>query len=152
MSALDWAFLGRVTHELAWRPNRRRVVFSRSFAAPEWRHPRHLWVDLGRVPLACVIKSLRAVHPPVHCGILGGVAVHDWFARHGLIDAAEITIEPFAFGSGLPLFSNAGGRDPRPVLTAMGFRQVDEATLNAGGTLACRFIRDASSRPSSPQP
>ncbi|MEZ5860316.1 MAG: hypothetical protein R3D28_15285 [Geminicoccaceae bacterium] len=32
---------------------------------------------------------------------MGGVAVHDWFAAHGLVDAVELTIEPLTFAAGL---------------------------------------------------
>jgi len=142
VAALDWSFVGRITHQLAWRPNRRRVVFSRSFGAPEWRHPHRLWVDPERVPLRRILETLAAAHPVGHCGILGGVAVHDWFARHGLIDAADISIEPVDFAGGLPLFTGSGGRDPRQVLPAMGLRQTEELRLNDRGTLFCRFVRD----------
>lgn len=141
VSALDWSFVGRHTHGTAWRPDRRRVVFSRSFGAPEWRHPRHLWADPGRVPLHRIIETLGPVHAAEHCGILGGVAVHDWFAANRLIDAVDISIEPFDFLGGLPLFTGSGGQDPRDVLHAMDFRQEDELRLNSKGTLFCRFVR-----------
>lgn len=142
VSALDWSFLGRITHATAWRADRRRVVFSRSFGSQEWRHPRRLWVDPGRVPMPDILATLRPVHKAEHCGILGGVAVHDWFARQDLIDAAAISIEPVAFAGGLPLFSDAAGRDPRAVLPEKGLRLVETLPLNDRGTLLCRFVRD----------
>lgn len=141
VSALDWSFMGRVTHTLAWRPARRRVVFSRSSPTPLWRHPLRLWVDPDRVPLTTILAALQPVHAPEHCGILGGVAVHDWFAAKGLIDAAEISIEPVTFAAGLPLFSWAPGRDPLRTLEALGLQLVETIKLNAGGTRLCRFSR-----------
>lgn len=141
VSALDWSFTGRVTHELAWRPSRRRVVFSRNCPTPLWRHPARLWVDPERTPLEQILGTIREVHPAEHCGILGGVAVHDWFAGHQLIDAAEITIEPLTFAAGLPLFSGRAGQDPIASLAAIGLRPTDTLELNASGTRLCRFVR-----------
>jgi|GEM_PF-1099684 len=141
VSALDWSFIGRLTHILAWRPNRRRVVFSRSFRTPVWRHPDRLWVDPERVPLATILAALRPVHPPEHCGILGGVAVHDWFAERRLIDAADLTIEPVSFGRGLPLFSGMQAPDPRLALRSLGLVETAVVTLNARGTRLHRFTR-----------
>lgn len=143
VSALDWSFIGRLTHTLAWRPNRRRVVFSRSFRTPVWRHPSRLWVDPDRVSLATILAVLRPVHPPEHCGILGGLGVHDWFAERRLIDAAELTIEPVSFGGGLPLFSGMTAPDPRLAMRALGLVESDVVTLNAGGTRLHRFTRAA---------
>lgn len=141
MDGFDWSFMGRRTHEAVWRPTRRRVVFSSSFRAPEWRHPRHLWADPRHVSMQALLDRLRPAREPRHCGILGGVAVHDWFARQGLIDAVELTIEPLDFGRGLPLFTGAEGIDPRASLQRLGLVQTGCVTLNAGGTLLCRFAR-----------
>ncbi len=138
---LDWAFMGRRTHELAWHPSRRRVVFSRVLAGPAWRHPFHLWADPARSGLDAILAELRPVHPAERCGILGGVAVHDWFAAGGLIDAAELTIEPLTFEGGLPLFSWAKGLDPCRSLAGLGLRQVGERRLNEGGTRLLRLER-----------
>ena len=146
VSALDWSFVGRVTHTLAWRPGRRRVVFSRSCKTPLWRHPARLWVDPERVSLSAMLDAIAPVHRPEHCGILGGVAVHDWFARQGLIDAAEITVEPLTFAAGLPLFSTAVGRDLIGTLEAIGLCLADTLTLNTAGTRLCRFTRAARPR------
>lgn len=141
VDALDWSFIGRHTHLLAWRSERYRVVFSRSCKTPLWRHPRRLWVDPERTPLATMLELLRSVRKTEQCGILGGVGVHDWFAAAGTIDSASITIEPRTFGAGLPLFSAAPGEDPRATLPRLGLRQTDERALNPEGTLLCRFSR-----------
>ncbi len=141
VGALDWAFIGRRTHWHAWRPDRRRVVLSRRVHTPLWRHPRRLWVDPDRVPLATILEMLRPVHPAEHCGILGGVGVHDWFAERGLIDAADITIEPLTFESGLPLFSAWISGDPLASMAALGLVETDAITLNAKGSRLHRFNR-----------
>lgn len=143
VSALDWAFIGRLTHQLAWRPDRRRVVFSHSFRTPAWRHPRRLWVDPNAVPLEHVLATIGDVHPAEHCGILGGLGVHDWFAERGLIDAADITIEPLAFERGLPLLSGAGACDPLACMADLGLVETSTLILNAQGTRLHRFARPA---------
>jgi hypothetical protein len=117
------------------------VVFSRRCPTPLWRHPARLWVDPERIPLAVILETIRPVHPAAHCGILGGVAVHDWFAERGLIDAAEITIEPVTFAAGLPLLSGRQGQDPIASLDAVGLRLTSTLRLNAAGTRLCRFAR-----------
>jgi dihydrofolate reductase len=147
VSALDWSFVGRVTHTLAWRSSRRRVVFSRSCRTALWRHPMRLWVDPDRVPLSIILDAIAQVQRPEHCGILGGVAVHDWFAYRGLIDAAEITVEPLTFAAGLPLFSAAVGRNPISTLEALGLRLTETLTLNADGTRLYRFARAGADTP-----
>jgi dihydrofolate reductase len=149
VSALGWSFTGRITHELAWRPARRRVVFSRSCPTPLWRHPARLWVDPERTSLEQILDMIREVHPADHCGILGGVAVHDWFAAHRLIDAAELTVEPLTFSAGLPLLSGRAGQDPIATLEAIGLRRTDTLELNARGTRLYRFVR-AEPRASTP--
>ena len=143
VSALDWAFIGRLPHCLAWRPDRRRVVFSRSFRTPVWRHPKRLWVDPGEVPLQTILAIIGAVHPPEHCGILGGLAVHDWFAERRLIDAADITIEPLDFERGLPLLSRGVAGDPLASMAELGLVETAAITLNARGTRLHRFARPA---------
>lgn len=141
VGALDWSFIGRLTHTLAWRANRRRVVFSRSFGGPCWRHPRRLWVDPHRVPFATILAFVSAVQPPEHCGILGGLGVHDWFAERDLIDAAEITVEPLTFGRGLPLFSGRAWTDPSVSMARLGLVETDSITLNSSGSRLHRFVR-----------
>lgn len=141
VSALDWAFIGRLTHQLAWRPDRRRVVFSRSFRTAVWRHPKRLWVDPGEVPLQAILTTIAAVHPPEHCGILGGLGVHDWFAERGLIDAADITIEPLTFERGLPLLSRGFVGDPLANMAELGLVETAAIDLNDRGTRLHRFAR-----------
>jgi dihydrofolate reductase len=134
VEAADWAVMGRRTHEAADRPDRRRIVFSSSGGAGEWRRPTQLWVDPARLspadlpPLVAHLRPLRAGL------ILGGTAVHDWFLAHRAIDRVHLSVEPVVFGSGLPLFSGHAGPPPN-VLAALGFVSLVERTLNARGTL-----------------
>jgi dihydrofolate reductase len=129
----DWAFMGRTTHETAFREDRRRVVFSRTARGLDWRHESHLWVDPDEVPLSEILAALEPVRPPRRCIVLGGAAVHDWFLERDLIDRIELTIEPLRFGSGLPLLTGQSG-DPVAALAARAFAVLDEQQLNMQGT------------------
>jgi dihydrofolate reductase len=129
----EWAFMGRTTHETAFRKDRRRVVFSHAARGLDWRHETHLWVNPDRVPLADILAALGPVRPPRRCIVLGGAAVHDWFLEQDLIERIELTIEPLRFGTGLPLLTEESG-DPVPALAARGFAVLDEQRLNPQGT------------------
>jgi dihydrofolate reductase len=129
----DWAFMGRTTHETAFRKDRRRVVFSRTANGLDWREETHLWVDPDRVPWPDILAALEPIRPPRRCIVLGGAAVHDWFLDRDLIDRIELTIEPLRFCAGLPLLTGQLG-DPMAELAGRGFVVVDEQRLNAQGT------------------
>jgi dihydrofolate reductase len=138
----DWAFMGRTTHETAFRKDRRRVVFSRMAAGLEWREATHLWVDPDRVPWPDILAALLPVRPPRRCIVLGGATVHDWFLERDLIDRIELTIEPVRFGAGLPLLTRQT-EDVVAELLRRGFAVVDEQRLNARGTRLLVLIRQS---------
>jgi dihydrofolate reductase len=129
----DWAFMGRMTHETAFRRDRRRVVFSRSATGLDWREDTHLWVDPARVSLAEILAALTPIRPPRRCIVLGGASVHDWFLERDLIDRIELSIEPLRFGTGLPLLTGQPD-DVTKELTRRGFVLVEERQLNPRGT------------------
>jgi len=139
----DWVFMGRTTHETAFRTDRRRVVFSRMARGLDWREATHLWVDPDRVAWPEIVAALEPVRAPRRCIVLGGAAVHDWFLARDLIDRIELTIEPLRFAEGLPLLSGQRGEVVAD-LARRGFALVDEQRLNAKGarllTLARRDV------------
>jgi dihydrofolate reductase len=128
--AYDWAFMGRTTHETAFRTDRRRVVFSRAAPRLEWREETHLWVDPDRVPWPDILAALAPVRHPRRCIVLGGATVHDWFLERDLIDRIELTIEPLRFGAGLPLLTRETD-DVVAELLRRGFVVVGEEQINA---------------------
>jgi dihydrofolate reductase len=136
----DWAFMGRTTHQTAFRTDRRRVVFSRTARGLDWRHESHLWVDPDRVSWPDILAALAPVRPPRRCIVLGGAFVHDWFLARDLVDRIELTIEPLRFGKGLPLLSGQRG-DVVTELARRGFSLVDEQRLNAQGTRLLTLAR-----------
>jgi dihydrofolate reductase len=129
----DWAFMGRTTHETAFRTDRRRVVFSHAANGLEWREKTHLWVDPNEVSLTDILAALMPVRPPRRCIVLGGATVHDWFLAHDLIDRVELTIEALRFGGGLPLLTGQPD-DVTGELLRRGFAIVEQQELNVQGT------------------
>ena len=132
VEAADWAVMGRNTHLAADRPDRRRIVFSATQSG--WKRPTQLWLDpAGKTPegLAALVQHVR----PLTSGlVLGGTRVHDWFLGHGAIHRVHLTVEPVAFGSGLPIFSGQTDRNPITAFTRRGFRLREETLLNEAGT------------------
>lgn len=133
VEAADWAIMGRHTHEAADRPDRRRIVFSSGAGAGEWRRPTQLWIDPARLVPADLPDLVARVRPLAAGLILGGTRVHDWFLAHRAIDRVHLTVEPVAFGGGLPLFSGRSG-PAEEVLGEAGFRRISDRALNAAGT------------------
>jgi dihydrofolate reductase len=134
VDAADWGVLGRTTHEVVYRPNRRRIIFSSSVSAPEWREHMHLWLDPGKLTpgdLAALVADRRPMREAL---ILGGAAVHDWFHRHGRIDSVSLTIEPIRFGAGLPIFGDQTARDAAEAFLEKGYVLRGERRLNRIGT------------------
>jgi len=134
VEAADWGVMGRRTHETADRPDRRRIVFSSSAGAGQWRRPTQFWIDPTRPApedLPAHVGHLR----PLRAGlILGGTRVHDWFLAHNAIDRVHLTEEPLHFGAGLPLFSDFAG-PAREVLERLGFVRRTARRLNDRGSV-----------------
>lgn len=133
MPGYEWAFMGRTTHETAFRQDRRRVVFSRSAAGLDWREDSHLWVDPNRIAMAEILAALTPIQPPRRCIVLGGTTVHDWFLERDLIDRIDLTIEPLRFDDGLPLLTGQWD-SAEAVLARHGFVTIDRQRLNPEGT------------------
>ncbi len=139
VEAADWSIMGRGTHEAADRPDRRRIVLSTAPLAPDWRGPTQLWVDpapIGPDGLAPLVEHVR---PMRNALILGGTQVYDWFHAAGRIDRVLLTIEPVAFGVGLPLFTGQKGPADR-TLEKLGYRLDSTRPLNARGTRLLSFV------------
>ena len=132
VEAADWVILGRNTHEAAERPDRRRIVFSRTIQG--WQRPTQLWIDPENLTPDDLRGLVGHVRPLEHGLILGGTTVHDWFHAHRAIDRIHLTIEPVEFGAGLPIFTDQTLRDPLEVFQRAGYGIVGARALNAAGT------------------
>lgn len=141
VDAADWAVMGRGTHEAAPRPDRRRIVFSRSAGAPEWRRPTQVWLNPAATTLRALAALAAARHPLRDGLILGGAAVHDWFHARDAIDAVTLTVEPVRFGAGLPVFGDQRATDAEGAFAEKGWRVADETRLNAAGTRLLRLAK-----------
>ncbi|MBD3677124.1 MAG: dihydrofolate reductase family protein [Rhodobacteraceae bacterium] len=132
VEAADWSVMGRHTHEAADRPDRRRIVFSSQGGG--WKRPTQLWLDPAGLTPTDLAQQVAHIHPLENGLILGGTAVHDWFLDHDAIDEIHLTIEPLTFGSGLPVLTGQGGRDPRETFSEAGFTLTEDLPLNTTGT------------------
>jgi dihydrofolate reductase len=141
VASADWSVVGRVTHKLAYRPDRRRIVFSRSAATPQWRTPTHLWIDPDKFCAADLAPLVAHVAPLRDGLILGGVGVHDWFHAQDAMEAVRLTVEPLRFGSGLPIFSDQTPGDAVGAFLEKGWDIVTEERLNRGGTRLLTLVR-----------
>lgn len=141
VEAADWAIMGRNTHLAADRPDRRRVIFSTRTAG--WKRTTQLWLDPAGTEPAALAGLVDHVHPLENGLILGGTRVHDWFLAHRAIDAVHLTIEPVAFGKGLPIFTGQQDRNPVTAFTRRGFHVVSEETINSAGTRYVELRPDA---------
>lgn len=141
VEAADWAVMGRNTHLAADRPDRRRIIFSTK--AGGWQRPTQLWLDPETLTPAELPTLVSDVHALENGLILGGTRVHDWFLAHDAIHKVHLTIEPVAFGEGLPIFSGQQDRDPVTTFTRRGFHILSEETLNGIGTRYLELVPDA---------
>jgi dihydrofolate reductase len=139
MDQVSWSVLGRVTHETAFRPDRRRIVFTRGVRGIAWLGANHL----GFNPAGASFDEAAAtagVEGTV--AILGGTRVHDHMLAIGRIDEVRLSIEPVRFGQGLPLFSGVPWPAVDDHLADHGLRRSGpEETLNAAGTVERRYCR-----------
>lgn len=139
VEAADWCVMGRLTDEAAPRPERRRVVFSRSAPRPDWRGPTRLWLDPAALDPEEIAALVEPVRPMREALILGGTAVHDWFHARGRIDAVALVVEPVRFGGGLPIFGDQRARDALGAFEEKGWRALGSERLNSGGTRRVRL-------------
>jgi dihydrofolate reductase len=143
VAAADWSIMGRTTHETAFRPDRRRIVFTHTAPQPEWRMPPHLWLNPARIKPDDLPSLVAAVHPMRSGLILGGADVAAWFLDHGRIDEVLLSIEPIRFGAGLPIFPGDGAGDPVGRVRAKGFEVHSERALNPSGTRLVTLVPTA---------
>ena len=140
VEAADWAIMGRHTHEAADKPFRRRIVFSTRVSG--WQRPSQLWLDPATIGSVVELPRLvRRKHPLENGLVLGGTRVHDWFLARRAIDRVHLTIEPVAFGRGLPIFTGQVTRDPIQAIEEKGFSILSQEELNSQGTRYVVFER-----------
>lgn len=138
-----WSVMGRGTHEVADRPDRRRIVFSSQVEAPEWRRPTQVWVNPANHGPSDLPALVETVHPMTAPLILGGTRVHDWFHDLHAIARIELTVEPVRFGEGLPVFTGDGACDPLTLFGRRGYDVTGDRVLNREGTRLITLVPGA---------
>jgi dihydrofolate reductase len=133
MAKVVWSIMGRVTHETAPRPERKRIVFTSSVTGIAWLTPNHL----GFNPAGATFDDVMEVAKPEgQVAILGGTRVHDYMLEGGQVDEVRLSIEPVRFGEGLPMFTGVAWIGVDEHLSRHGMERVGEdETLNAAGTV-----------------
>lgn len=139
VASADWSIMGRGTHQVADRAERRRIVFSGSVERPDWRRSNQLWLDPRDLTPDALPALVAGRWPMRRALILGATRVHDWFLAHRRIDRVLLTVEPVRFGGGLPIFSRHAG-PPEAALASAGFRLADSQRLNAAGTKLLTYL------------
>jgi len=114
--------MGSTTFDIIGRvlPGRKTVVMTRN---PERRSDRQDLV-FTQDPAETILADLseQGYNEAV---VVGGAKINQLFAAKGLIDELILTISPYAFGTGLSIFSDSVDLK----LALKKFRQLDENTL-----------------------
>jgi dihydrofolate reductase len=145
MADAVWSVLGRITHETALRPERKRIVFTSTVKGVAWLTPNHL----GFNPAGATFdEALETAKPDGLVAILGGTRVHDYMLEIGRVDEIRLSIEPVRFDEGLPMFTGVAwlGLDDHLARHGM-VRAGEEKVLNAGGTVERSYRKLAASAP-----
>lgn len=133
MAKVTWSVMGRITHETAPKPERKRIVFTSSVTGIAWLTPNHLGFNPAG---ASFDEALETAKVDGQVAILGGTRVHDHLLEIGKIDEIRFSIEPVAFGEGLPLFTGVAWVGVETHLATHGMARVGEdERLNAAGTV-----------------
>ncbi len=129
ISRSDWCVLGRKTHELNPRKDRKRIIFSRKVKSIEvinTKIPNQLYFN----PDICQISEFEnLVGHNSNVLILGGTRVHDFFLYLDVLSKIYITIEPLDFKSGIPAFSFINFNDIEAFLTTRGY-SINKKNIN----------------------
>ncbi|MBM3545701.1 MAG: hypothetical protein FJX54_02010 [Alphaproteobacteria bacterium] len=133
MAQVTWSVLGRVTHETAHRPERKRIVFTSSVTGVAWLTPNHLGFNPAGATFDEVLETAK---PEGTIAILGGTRVHDYMLEIGRVDELRLSIEPIRFDEGLPMFTGVAwlGLDGHLVRHGM-VRVGEDEKLNDAGTV-----------------
>ena len=127
----DWAVMGRTTHELSYKENSKRIIFSNSIKNYKFLSENHILLNPENFSF---IEMMAMIGKVSNVCILGGTRVHDYFYYNNLINEMIITLEPIVFGAGLPLFSKIKWNDVLQTFLYNGFKKKKYISLNKQGT------------------
>lgn len=131
----DVILVGNTTYGVAYDPLSKRncIVFTRAVEEPSQASPRCVCFN----PAHADIHEFMKQQGYQSAALLGGARVYTFFLEKDAIDELCITIEPRAFGTGVPLFSTKKPVDKSFKLDSMNM-------LGTGGSVLLRYIREES--------
>ena len=128
LAAVDVVVVGNNTYKTALEPLSKRncIVFTASVATSE--HKSETLTYCNPVSFDCVplLQKYETV------AVLGGTKTYTWFLENDLLDELYLTIEPIAFGRGLPLFESSKEINAQ-------FKLESTKQLNEKGTLLLHY-------------
>jgi len=141
MDLVTWSVLGRITHETAPRPERKRIVFTGAVKSIAWLTPNHLAFNPAG---ATFDEALEIARPEGLVAVLGGTRVHDYMLGIGRVDELRLSIEPVRFGEGLGMFTGVAwlGLDDHLARHGMA-RAGEDEKFNDLGTVERRYRKIA---------
>jgi|TARA_B110000114_G_scaffold185810_1_gene235135 dihydrofolate reductase len=133
ISKSDWSVMGRKTHELNLREDRKRIVFTRKVKNIEpisVNIPNQLYFNPDTAQWSDFEKIVGLNSKVL---VLGGTRVHDFFLYLNLLSNINITIEPLTFNTGIRAFSFINFSDLESFLIARKYikkqRKINEKTI-----------------------
>ena len=139
MKKCEWSAMGRLTHELSFNKNRKRIIFTRSIETYKFNNQNHIFFNPENISFNKIINLIK---PSSNICILGGTAVHDYFYDNGLINEIIITVEPIIFGKGVKLFSKIKWENFSDFLNKRGFKIIYNVKINKKGTNYYHFSKN----------
>src|SRR3989338_177656 len=126
----DCIIVGRNTYETAVTKLRKRncIMFTTQVKTVLRKSEKLLLCNPGTVDIRRIIRQQH--YKTV--AILGGTQVYSYCLEHGLLNELFLTIEPLAFGNGLPLFNISTQR-------LYGFQLLAVKKLNAAGSVLLHY-------------
>ena len=129
LRGMDAVIAGRHTYEVAKKKlNKRNTIVLTS----KVRNIRISGSVAFLNPKSCDLKEFLQSKKYKKVGIVGGAKVYDYCLRHGLMDELFLTIEPYVFTKGVPLFAGSEFKKHR-------FKLMLAKKLNKQGTILLQY-------------
>ena len=133
LSKMDAVVVGRNTYQLAKArlDQRNAIVLSSKVNSPKLRgKTTFLNPDKTDLKKFLQTKDYRNV------AIAGGAKVYDYCLRHKILDELYVTIEPYVFTAGVPMFSGSEFKKHR-------FTLMSVKRLNKKGTILLKYKNES---------
>ena len=135
----EWSVMGRITHDLSYNKNRKRIIFTRSIETYRFINQNHIYFNPKNMSFNKIINLIK---PKSNICILGGTDIYDYFYNNGLINEIIITIEPIILGTGIKLFSNIKWKYFFDFLIKKEFKIINSIQINTKGARYYHFSKN----------